>query len=127
MTAWLAVIALVVMFALVFLNVIMRYVFGSGFSWSEEGARYALMAVIILGVLEVTHHRDHFCVDLLTNAAPKPLLRVMRVIESVCMIAVMAVLCVGSWQMTLLNWENVTPAMGMPSWLPYGLCRQPPI
>lgn len=50
-TAWLAVIALVVMFGLVFLNVIMRYIFGSGFAWSEEGARYALMAVIILGVL----------------------------------------------------------------------------
>ncbi len=38
-TAWLAVIALVVMFGLVFLNVIMRYIFGSGFAWSEEGAR----------------------------------------------------------------------------------------
>lgn len=37
------------------------------------------------------------------------------------MIAVMCVLCQGSWQMTLLNWENVTPAMGMPSWIPYGL------
>ena len=120
-TAWLAVIALVVMFGLVFLNVIMRYIFGSGFAWSEEGARYALMAVIILGVLEVTHYRDHFSVDLLTNAVPKPVLRIMRVIESICMIAVMCVLCQGSWQMTLLNWENVTPAMGMPSWIPYGL------
>ena len=51
------------------------------------------MAVIILGVLEVTHYRDHFSVDLLTNAVPKPVLRIMRVIESICMIAVMCVLC----------------------------------
>ncbi|WP_295580865.1 TRAP transporter small permease [uncultured Oscillibacter sp.] len=120
-TAWLAVLALVVTFALVFLNVIMRYVFGTGFAWSEEGARYALMAVIILGVLEVTHLRGHFCVDLLTNAAPKPVLRGMQIVQDAVMLAVMAVLIRGSWQMMLLNWENTTPAMGMPSWLPYGL------
>ena len=47
-TGWLAAFALVGTFALVFLNVILRYLFGTGFAWSEEGARYALMAVIIL-------------------------------------------------------------------------------
>ena len=120
-TGWLAAFALVGTFALVFLNVILRYLFGTGFAWSEEGARYALMAVIILGVLEVTHSREHFCVDLLTQTAPKPVLRVMEVIQNLLMLAVMAVLANGSWKMTLLNWENTTPAIGMPSWLPYGL------
>ena len=91
-SAWLAVLALVVTFALVFLNVIMRYVFGSGFAWSEEGARYALMAVIIMGALEVTHERGHFYVDLLTNAAPKPLLRVLNLLQDALMIGVMGVL-----------------------------------
>ena len=120
-SAWLAVLALVVTFALVFLNVIMRYVFGSGFAWSEEGARYALMAVIIMGALEVTHERGHFYVDLLTNAAPKPLLRVLNLLQDALMIGVMGVLTKGSLEMTVLNWENKTPAMGMPSWIPYGL------
>nr|WP_325233199.1 TRAP transporter small permease [uncultured Oscillibacter sp.] len=120
-TGWLAALALVGTFALVFLNVILRYLFGTGFAWSEEGARYALMAVIILGVLEVTHSREHFCVDLLTNIAPKPVLRFMEVLQNLLMLAVMALLTHGSWDMTLLNWQNTTPAIGMPSWLPYGL------
>lgn len=120
-TVWLAAVALVVTFALVFLNVILRYLFGTGFAWSEEGARYALMAVIILGVLEVTHSRDHFCVDLLTNLAPKPVLRFMEIVQNLLMLAVMVVLTYGSWDMTVLNWQNTTPAIGMPSWLPYGL------
>lgn len=120
-TAWFAVLALVATFALVFLNVVTRYLFGTGFAWSEEGARYALMAVIILGVLEVTHRREHFCVDLLTNLVPKPVLRVMQVLQDLLMLAVMGILTYGSWLMTTLNWENRTPAIGMPSWLPYGL------
>ena len=41
--------------------------------------------------------------------------------HNLLMLAVMAVLAHGSWKMTLLNWENTTPAIGMPSWLPYGL------
>ena len=120
-TAWMAVLALLATFALVFLNVIMRYIFGSGFAWSEEGARYALMAVIIMGALEVTHERGHFYVDLLTNAVPKPLLRVLHLLQDILMIGVMAVLTKGSFEMTFLNWANKTPAMGMPSWIPYGL------
>ena len=63
-TAWIAVLSLVLMFFFVFLNVVTRYILGTGFAWSEEGARYAMLAVIILGVLEVTHQRDHFAVDL---------------------------------------------------------------
>ena len=120
-TAWIAVVALVLMFVLVFLNVVTRYVLGTGFAWSEEGARYAMMAVIILGVLEVTHQREHFCVDLLINTVPKTVRRVMRLIEDVLMILIMGVMTQGSYAMTILNWENRTPAIGMPSWLPYGL------
>ncbi len=121
LTGWLAALALVGTFALVFLNVILRYLFGTGFAWSEEGARYALMAVIILGVLEVTHSRGHFCVDLLTNIAPKPVLRFMEVLQNLLILAIMVALTHGSWDMTVLNWQNTTPAIGMPSWLPYGL------
>lgn len=118
---WLAVLSLILTFALVFLNVVLRYIFGTGFAWSEEGARYALMAVIILGVLQVTHNRSHFSVDLLTGIAPKPVLRVMMVLQDIIMIGVMCILTHGSYKMVLLNAQNTTPAIGMPSWIPYGL------
>lgn len=121
LTAYLAVVALVGMCLLVFLNVVMRYIFHSGLSWSEEGARYALIAVVILGVVEVTHYREHFCVDILTNAVPKPVSRIFKIIQDVLMIVIMGIMCVGSYDMTTLNWKNLTPAMRMPSWIPYGL------
>ena len=120
-TAWIAVLSLVLMFFFVFLNVVTRYILGTGFAWSEEGARYAMMAVIILGVLEVTHQRDHFAVDLLTNVAPKPVRRLMNIFADIMMLVIMYVMTFGSYQMVVLNWENRTPAIGLPSWLPYGL------
>ena len=120
-TAWIAVLSLVLMFFFVFLNVVTRYILGTGFAWSEEGARYAMMAVIILGVLEVTQQRDHFAVDLLTNVAPKPVRRLMNIFADIMMLVIMYVMTFGSYQMVVLNWENRTPAIGLPSWLPYGL------
>lgn len=108
-TAWIAVLSLVLMFFFVFLNVVTRYILGTGFAWSEEGARYAMMAVIILGVLEVTHQRDHFAVDLLTNVAPKPVRRLMNIFADIMMLVIMYVMTFGSYQMVVLNWENRTP------------------
>ena len=98
-TAWIAVLSLVLMFFFVFLNVVTRYILGTGFAWSEEGARYAMMAVIILGVLEVTHQRDHFAVDLLTNVAPKPVRRLMNIFADIMMLVIMYVMTFGSYQM----------------------------
>lgn len=91
-TAWIAVLSLVLMFFFVFLNVVTRYILGTGFAWSEEGARYAMMAVIILGVLEVTHQRDHFAVDLLTNVAPKPVRRLMNIFADIMMLVIPCIL-----------------------------------
>lgn len=120
-SSFVAVFALVVTFALVFLNVLTRYIFGTGFAWSEEGARYGLVALIILGVIEITRTREHFCVDLLTNIAPKPVLKIMLYLQDIMMLALTGILLYGSFGMAKLNWQNKTPALGMPSWIPYAL------
>lgn len=120
-SSFVAVVALVITFALVFLNVVTRYVFGTGFAWSEEGARYGLVALIILGVIEITRTRDHFCVDLLTNIAPKPILKIMVILQDIMMLGLTIILLRGAFGMVKLNWYNKTPALGMPSWISYGL------
>lgn len=119
-TNWIAALSLVATFLLVFLNVLTRYIFKTGFSWSEEGARYALMALIIFGVIEVTHYREHFYVDLVVNAVPPVVKTLFQIISDVLMLVCMMILVVGSFQMTQLNWTNKTAAIGLPSWLPYG-------
>lgn len=120
-SSFVAVIALIITFALVFLNVVTRYIFGTGFAWSEEGARYGLVALIILGVIEITRKREHFCVDLLTNIVPGPILKIMEVLQDLMMLALTGILLQGAFNMAALNWHNKTPALAMPSWIPYAL------
>lgn len=116
----LAAIALALTFALVFLNVVTRYIFDTGFSWSEEAARYALMAIVIFGIIRVTHHREHFSVDLITKAVPPVLQRILLLAQDLIMIWIDYILIVGSYKMVALNWENTSPALAIPSWFPYG-------
>lgn len=45
----------------------------------------------------------------------------MNIFADIMMLVIMYVMTFGSYQMVVLNWENRTPAIGLPSWLPYGL------
>lgn len=114
-----AAIALMLTFVLVFLNVILRYLFDAGFAWSEEGARYALMALIIFGIVQATHKQEHFSVDLLIKKVPSHLKKILLFLQTCIILGATMIFITGSYTMMLLNWDNVTPAMHIPAWLPY--------
>ena len=52
---------------LVFVQVIMRYVFSSSLSWSEELARFIFLWVSWVGVSYAVKERAHFCVEMFAN------------------------------------------------------------
>ena len=62
--------SLVVTVLVVFLQVIMRYVFQSSLSWSEELARYLFVYQTWLGAALGVKYRKHIRVELLLNALP---------------------------------------------------------
>jgi TRAP-type C4-dicarboxylate transport system permease small subunit len=55
----------VVMVAVIFLQVIMRYVFGSSLSWSEELARYSFIWLVYIGISYGVKKQRHIKVDLI--------------------------------------------------------------
>ena len=116
----LATVALVITFLLTAINVIMRYIFRSGFSWSEEGARYGLILLIIFGVVETSHHRDHFRLEILESHLPGAPRKIVNILVDLLTMAVSVALLIGGWKMLILNLHNTTPAMRIPAWLPYG-------
>ena len=68
----LAGIALIVMTSLVFLQVVMRYVFQSPFSWSDEIAVYCLIGFIYLGAAWAIRDRSHIRVlNVLRGLSPR--------------------------------------------------------
>lgn len=59
--------SLAIMTALVFVQVVMRYIFHNSLSWSEELARYIFLWLSWTGASYAVRERTHFRVEMLAN------------------------------------------------------------
>lgn len=110
----LIVFALAVMAILVFGNVVLRYAFNSGITWSEEMARFLFIWLVLLGAIMALKENAHLGVDMLIKRLPKPLKKALYVISNLIVLFVLYLLVEGSWKMTVLNADSLAPATGMP-------------
>lgn len=67
---WLAFILFWALGFIVFLQFFTRYVLNNSLAWTEEIARYGLMAVVFIGAVMVTRRNSHISVVLLPNLLP---------------------------------------------------------
>ncbi|MEG1732678.1 MAG: TRAP transporter small permease subunit, partial [Longicatena sp.] len=51
----------------VFLNVVLRMIFNSGLTWSEEISRYLFVYVTYIGAISAMHSNGHLGVDTLSS------------------------------------------------------------
>jgi TRAP-type C4-dicarboxylate transport system permease small subunit len=63
------------LFLIVVLAVLARYVFGQAVSWSEEVPRYLLIWISFLGAAACVARHEHVGFDVLFNALPEPMRR----------------------------------------------------
>ncbi|MFC0470912.1 TRAP transporter small permease [Halalkalibacter kiskunsagensis] len=105
------------MVILVFLNVVLRYAFDSGITWSEELARYLFVWVVFLGAIVAFKDKSHLGVDLLIGALPPVAQKVLYTIVNVVIIIVLALVVDGGYKMMELNSNSYAPATGIPLWL----------
>ena len=56
----------------VFLNVVLRMVFNSGLTWSEELARYLFVAVTYIGAISAMRANAHMTVDMVLSKVKAP-------------------------------------------------------
>lgn len=107
-------VALVLMVSFVFLNAFLRYVFRSGLTWSEEGARYLFVWVVFLGAIVATQERGHLAVDLITSRFKGIGQRVFLVFANLVFIVVLGFLAHGLWLLMELNAGVPAPVTGVP-------------
>lgn len=62
---------LLFMTALTFIQVVLRYVFNSGFVWALEATTYAFIWMVLLGISYGVRHNAHIGVDVLLNVLPR--------------------------------------------------------
>ncbi|WP_110929147.1 TRAP transporter small permease [Bacillus massiliglaciei] len=112
--------ALGFMVILVFGNVVLRYFFNSGITWSEEMSRYLFVWLTFLGAIGAYKNKEHLGVDLVIKRLPLGAKKIVNVICDLIILYVLYLILDGSWKMTVMNMDSVTPAVGMPLALVYG-------
>ncbi len=112
--------ALALMVILVFGNVILRYFFNSGITWSEEMSRYLFVWLTFFGAIGAYKNKEHLGVDLVVRRLPRGAKKFVNVISDLIILYILYLILDGSWKMTLMNMDSVTPAIGMSLSLVYG-------
>lgn len=105
----------------VFGNVVLRYLFNSGLTWSEEMSRYLFVWMVFLGAIAALKDKMHLGVDIVVNALPKGLQKAVFVISNAIVLYLLWLVLDGSWKMTILNMNSTGPATGMPLSYLYGI------
>lgn len=87
---------LVILSFICFVNVILRYIFSKGLSWSEELALTCFLWIIFLGAVLAAKERLHIKVDLFLRLLPERIRRVVDVMVHVIVLFTLYMLFVGS-------------------------------
>lgn len=119
-TEALMVVALALMVALVFGNVVARHVFSTGFAAAEELARLLFVWLVFLGAIVALREQRHLGLDLLQARLPGPLRRLCAVISHALMLWALALFAEGSWQQSVIGLRTYSTVLGFPQLLVAG-------
>jgi len=102
------------MILLVFMNVVARYVFNTGFIWSEEIARLCFIFLVYLGSIEAMRDNRHLMVDTFLLKFPRLVKIGVYALTQIGIIWIMYILTTGAWRVVLMTRHNVLVATGFP-------------
>jgi TRAP-type transport system small permease protein len=106
---------------LVFLNVVLRYAFDSGLTWSEELSRFLFVWLTFLGAVGALKDNHHLGVDMFVKKLPLMGKRVVFIISNLIVLYVLWLVLDGSWKSTLISTKATSPAIGLPLSYIYGI------
>src|SRR5699024_2104549 len=102
------------MVLLVFLNAVLRYLFSSGITWSEELSCFSFVWVVFLGALIAFIEGLHIIVDLLIRQLPPIFKKTIFVIINVLVITIMVFFWEGLIELIKINQGRLTASAGIP-------------
>lgn len=115
------VLTLVAMVALIFGQVVGRYVFSNAPSWTEEMARYIHIFQVWIGASYAVKLREHIRVEAFVARFHGVSRKVLETISLAIWFAMALFLAYFGTQLVLQSIANgqVTPAMQLPMWIPF--------
>jgi TRAP-type C4-dicarboxylate transport system permease small subunit len=112
---------LALMIALIFMNVILRYFFSTGFAWTEEIARLCFIYLVYLGSIGAMHDNQHLGIDSVLSRIPPRAQKILYFLVQAGIIWVMVILTLGSWQLVIQNLNDRWVATQTPIYLVYSV------
>jgi len=114
-------IALLSTLVILFFNVVLRYVFQASTTWAEELIRYLMVWIAFIGCSICVRKGIHVGIDFFlqfVNTTGKILIN--RIVNLICVIFC-GLMTYYAWQLVQfnLNTGQVTPALGIPMYIPY--------
>lgn len=112
--------ALAVMVACVFGNVVLRYVFNTGFAAAEEIARLMFVWMIFLGAILALRRHAHLGVEMLQEALPPGARKAFAVVSHLLVLYALWLFLHGSWTQTAIGMNIHSTVLGYPTALMSG-------
>lgn len=111
---WLLITMLAMMVVLVFTNVVLRYGFNLGITFSEEVSRFLFIWVVFLGAVLTLRDHGHLGVHMLTKALPLAGKKACKFVSDVAALGCCVLITYGGWQIVTLEMSNIAPISGIP-------------
>jgi TRAP-type C4-dicarboxylate transport system permease small subunit len=115
-------ILLACMVTLVFGNAVLRYIFNSGITISEEVSRWMFIWVTFIGAVVALRERAHLGVDMVIAKLPRGLQKLCLSVCYLSMLYIFWLLYEGSLQQIQINLEVTAPVTGAPLAIVYLPC-----
>jgi TRAP-type C4-dicarboxylate transport system permease small subunit len=107
------VVSLALMVIMVFSNVVLRYVFNSGITATEELSRFLFLWLIFIGAIVAMKESAHLGVDTLIARLPRPGKIACVLLSNALMLWCCYLFFIGSWRQTVVGLGTEMPATGI--------------
>ncbi|MFM2345932.1 MAG: hypothetical protein RL654_685 [Pseudomonadota bacterium] len=109
-----------VIFVILCVNTVLRYVTGSSLQWAAELPELLFPWLVMAGVVLGAAHGSHITTSFLVEALPAPLRRVIALVGWLLVAAMYAVLSRATWLMLEIVADEKSPILQVPGSVTYG-------
>lgn len=112
---WFAMICMVVLTAIVFTDVILRYIFKQGFSWTQEVATLMMVWFSLVGMAIGVLEKIHISIEMFTSRLPEKALSVLESVNHLLIAAFGGLMVYFGAQIMNMTKLSTMPATKLPS------------